>query len=74
MPSRSHSKVFSGADRHEAGLRMTGSDTEIVLAQDDATGVEVDLLVDSADSAAKILEASGVVLRIRRNEPGTDRV
>lgn len=43
----------------EVGLKLRDSDTEIVLAKDNSTGVEVDLLVDSADRAVKELEAVG---------------
>jgi adenosylhomocysteine nucleosidase len=45
-----------------AGLRMPGSDTEIVIQTEDK-GVEVDIMVESADKAAQcFVEAGGVML------------
>ena len=41
-----------------AGLRLGDSDSELVL-QADRPGVHVDLLVDSADDAAREVEAAG---------------
>lgn len=41
-----------------AGLRMAGSDTEIVL-DTEGEGPETDLTVDSADAAAALVEAAG---------------
>jgi predicted enzyme related to lactoylglutathione lyase len=41
-----------------AGLRMPETDAEIVL-HTEPEGVEVDLLVDSADAAAASIEAAG---------------
>ena len=41
-----------------AGLRMPETDAELVL-QTDRPGVHVDLLVDSADDAARAIEAAG---------------
>jgi lactoylglutathione lyase len=43
----------------EAGLKLRGSDTEIVLARDASTRVEVDVLVDSVDMGVQEIEASG---------------
>ena len=41
-----------------AGLRMPGTDAEIVISTE-PEGVEVDLLVDSADAAAEAIVAAG---------------
>jgi lactoylglutathione lyase len=43
---------------HEAGLRMPGSDSELVL-QTERPGLEVDITVASADEAAAHWQASG---------------
>ena len=41
-----------------AGLRLPSTDAELVL-QSDRAGVHVDLLVDSADDAARRIQAAG---------------
>ena len=51
-----HSLIWRTAEA--AGLRMPGTDTEIVLRTGDR-GTEIDLLVDSADEAAKVFEQAG---------------
>jgi predicted enzyme related to lactoylglutathione lyase len=43
---------------HAAGLRMPGTDAEIVLQNTDE-GLEVDFLVDSADTAASLFKKAG---------------
>ena len=46
-----------------AGLRLPESDAELVLQMEDQRQ-EVDLLVDSADEAAKIIEQAGGKVRV----------
>lgn len=43
----------------EAGLKMTGSETELVLVTEQLDGSETDILVESADAAAKKFRLSG---------------
>ncbi|HRF50133.1 MAG TPA: VOC family protein [Anaerolineales bacterium] len=47
----------------EAGLSLSDTDTEIVL-QTEHPGLEVDLLVGSADEAAQIVERAGGHVRV----------
>ena len=56
----SHSLIWRA--EHAVGLRLPGTDAEIVL-QDERPGEEIDFKVPSADEAARqFVEASGTIL------------
>ena len=55
-----HSLIWR--NEHSIGLRMPGTDAEIVL-QDERPGLEIDFKVPSADEAARqFVEAGGAIL------------